>query len=124
MQYNVCPDSVNNPGHGFTLTGAYTSTTSAVASFTDSACTTDYLLVPCGTNTRGQSVNSDGSVCAMRMCGSVFNSINAQVTPAPVYSESFCLNSETLHIYIRFCIFLQINSEINSLRTTIPHKRT
>ena len=88
MQYNVCPDSVNNPGHGFTLTGAQTSTTSAVASFTDSACIADYLLVPCGTDTRGQSVNSDGSVCAMRMCGSVFNSINAQVNSAPVYSKN------------------------------------
>jgi len=86
--YAVCSDPVNSPGHGFTLTGSYTSTSAAAASFTDSACSTDYLLIPCATNVLNRFINSDSSVCAMRMCGGVFNSINAQVNSLPVYSSS------------------------------------
>ena len=85
--YEVCSDPVNNPGHGFTLTGSYDSTSAKTASFTDSACSKDYLLIPCATNVPDRFVNSDDSVCAMRMCGGVFNSVNAQTRARPVYSQ-------------------------------------
>ena len=87
MQYNVCPDQVNLPGLGFSVTGALAAGAVTVSSGTDAACTTDYLMVPCGTDIRGQSLNSDGTICATRLCGSAFNSVNAQTISGSVYSK-------------------------------------
>lgn len=87
MSYNVCPDPVNLPGLGFSLTGALLAGSSTVASGTDAACTTDYLMIPCGSNVQGQAINSDGTTCATRLCGSAFNTINAQTIPTTVFSK-------------------------------------
>lgn len=88
MQYNVCPDPVNSPGLGFSLTGALLAGGTAVASGTDAACATDYLMIPCASSVVGQTINVDGSVCATRLCGSAFNAMNAQTVSSPVYSKS------------------------------------
>lgn len=83
----MCPDPVNLPGLGFSITGALLAGDSTVASGTDAACTTDYLMIPCGSDLQGQSTNSDSSVCATRLCGSAFNAINAQTFSTPIYSK-------------------------------------
>lgn len=87
MTYNVCPDPVNLPGLGFSLSGALLAGDATVASGTDAACTTDYLMIPCGSDIQGQSTNSDASTCATRLCGSALNTINAQTISTPVFSE-------------------------------------
>lgn len=87
MQYSVCPDPVNTPGLGFSISGALIAGDNTVASGTDAACTTDYLMIPCGSDIVGQTTNSDASVCATRMCGSAFNSVNARTLSTPVYSK-------------------------------------
>lgn len=87
MQYNVCPDQVNLPGLGFSISGALTAGDTTVASGVDAACTADFLMIPCGSDIRGQATKSNGAVCAARLCGSAFNSINAETISRPVFSK-------------------------------------
>ena len=85
----MCADPVNNPGLGFTLSGAFTTTSSPTVSLTDVGCANDYLMIPCGSDLGfGQFINSDFTPCATKLCGGVFSSINAQVQPRPVTSKS------------------------------------
>ncbi|XP_045034723.1 uncharacterized protein LOC116936379 [Daphnia magna] len=88
MQYNPCPDQVNLPGLGFSISGALTAGATTVASGVDAACTADYLMIPCGSDIRGQAIKSNGAVCAARLCGSAFNSINAETRSTPVFTRS------------------------------------
>nr|CAH0109312.1 unnamed protein product [Daphnia galeata] len=88
MQYNVCPDQVNLPGLGFSISGALTAGDTTVASGVDAACTADFLMIPCGSDIRGQATKSNGAVCAARLCGSAFNSINAETISRPVFTRS------------------------------------
>jgi hypothetical protein len=87
MQYNACPDQVNLPGLGFSISGALTAGDPTVASGVDAACTADFLMIPCGSDIRGQPTKSNGAVCAARLCGSAFNSINAETRSTPVFSK-------------------------------------
>lgn len=108
MQYNVCPDQVNVPGLGFSISGALVAGegtyqvvialrvygniigitfVGTVSSGADAACTADFLMIPCGSDVRGQPTKSNGAVCAARLCGSVWNSINAETLSRPVFSK-------------------------------------
>jgi hypothetical protein len=87
MQYNVCPDQVNVPGLGFSISGALVAGEGSVRSGVDAACSTDFLMIPCGSDVRGQPTKSNGAVCAARLCGSVWNSINAETLSRPVFSK-------------------------------------
>ncbi|XP_046633822.1 uncharacterized protein LOC124313125 [Daphnia pulicaria] len=88
MQYNVCPDQVNVPGLGFSISGALAAGDTTVSSGADAACTADFLMIPCGSDVRGQPTKSNGAVCAARLCGSVWNSINAETLSRPVFTRS------------------------------------
>ena len=124
IQYTVCPDPVNNPGHGFTLTGVYTSTAAATASFTDSACATDYLLIPCASDVLGQFVNSDLSVCSMRMCGGVFSSINAKTRSIPVFSMFTFARLVSFHSNFLLTLLTRSIRFIDSVWIEISYQRT
>jgi len=77
IQYTACPDSVSTPNAmGFSTTGINNpSGTRNTGTNVGAACSTDWLAVPCATNTLSPTVQSDSSVCVDRICGMVWNSI-------------------------------------------------
>jgi hypothetical protein len=53
-------------------------------------CTTDWITIPCATNTNNPLLQTGTpSVCVDRLCGMVFNSAttNSNAPSVPVYSE-------------------------------------
>lgn len=87
MQYDVCPDRVNIPGLGFSISGSLVAGDVTVVSQTDQNCNGDYLAIPCGSDVRGQTVTSAGVICPTRFCGSVFSALNGVSVPAPVFCK-------------------------------------
>ena len=87
--------SVNTPSMSFSIT-------ITAGTVVGTSCSTDWITIPCATNTMNpdaQTGSTTGSVvsCVDRICGMVFNSFtNAATTPTSVYSEqllSFCSSS-------------------------------
>ena len=75
--------AVNTAPASFSLTGGVTAAGSVVGSV---ACITDWISIPCATNTKFPFAQSGTpSVCVDRICGMVFNSVN---TPAASSSVS------------------------------------
>jgi len=93
IQYTACPDSTNTAPQSFSVSGS-TNTGSQVGT----GCSTDWLTIPCATNTNDPfAQNGTPVVCVDRICGQVFNS--AQTSSGspnvPVYSFS-----KPFHIYV------------------------
>jgi hypothetical protein len=71
----------------FSVTG---SSTSVVGSIIETNCVTDWLTIPCATNTMDPAVQTGTpAVCVDRICGMVFNSVTT-----PAASPSVPVNSE------------------------------
>ena len=72
----------------FSVTGGNPTLGSVVGSV---ACTTDWITIPCATNTNDPNAQTGGTptTCVDRICGMVFNSV---ITPAG--SASVPVNSE------------------------------
>ena len=70
----------------FSTTGMNTAGVPSKGTDTDSNCSTDWLSIPCATNTLSPTVQNPSSagVCVDRICGMVFNS----VTQAPTLASS------------------------------------
>jgi len=87
IQYTACPDAVNTPSQAFSVTGG----TPTEGSRVGTQCSTDWLTIPCATNTNDPNAQ-DGTpvVCVDRICGMVFNSATtvANSPNVPVYSFS------------------------------------
>jgi len=93
IQYTACPDTINTAPQSFSISGG-TNTGSQVGT----GCSTDWLTIPCATNTNDPfAQNGTPVVCVDRICGQVFNS--AQTSSGspnvPVYSFS-----KPFHIYV------------------------
>lgn len=71
IQYNACSDNVNTPAMSFSITGGAIQQGSMVGT----QCTTDWITIPCATNTNDPEMQTGSpSVCVDRICGMVFNS--------------------------------------------------
>jgi len=71
----------------FSVTG---SSTTIAGSLVETNCATDWLTIPCATNTMDPNVQSGTPpICVDRICGMVFNSVTAQSgsTPASITSK-------------------------------------
>jgi len=62
------------------------------------SCNTDWLTIPCATNT-GRVLQMAGAVCQDRICGDTFNSEASQVQ-MPVFSKllQFLVNLKYWHL--------------------------
>lgn len=87
VQYDACPDRVNIPGIGFSVSGSLVAGDVTVASQTDQNCNGDYVAIPCGSDVRGQTLTSGGAICPTRFCGSVFSALNGAAVPTSVFSK-------------------------------------
>ncbi len=71
----------------FSLTG---SSTTPIGSLVETNCVTDWLTIPCATNTMNMMVQSGTpTICVDRICGMVFNSVTT-----PAASPSVPVNSK------------------------------
>ncbi len=111
------------PGLGFSLSGALAAGDTAVSSAIDGACTRDYLMIPCGSDVRGQPTKSNGVLCAIRFCGSTFNSLNAETVPNSVFSKFiFFVSSKSMFpqcfssTFCMFCVLFLARSVPYELR--------
>merc|ERR550532_972213 len=96
IQYTACPDTVNSPAMSFSITGG----SPAEGSVVGTNCATDWITVPCATNSNQPTTQSGTpSVCVDRICGMVFNSVTAASTttsvPVTSYSKPFNIRVHT-----------------------------
>lgn len=94
IQYTACPDTTNSPAQSFSVTGG----SPAQGSVVGTQCSTDWITIPCATNTNDPTTQSGTPVvCVDRICGEVFNSATTSSgSPSvPVYSFS-----KPFHIYV------------------------
>ncbi len=76
------------PSMAFSITG---SSTTLAGSVVETACSTDWITIPCATNTMDSNVQSGTPpVCVDRICGMVFNSVTT-----PSGSPSTSVNSKS-----------------------------
>ena len=64
------PLIVNNPAMSFSITGG----NPALGSVVGTTCTTDWITIPCATNSNSPTQTGTPAVCVDRICGMVFNS--------------------------------------------------
>ncbi|XP_014249299.1 uncharacterized protein LOC106666516 [Cimex lectularius] len=86
IQYTACADNMGNRTHAFTMSGNTMSqnpTTSMIGGLGPTACSGDWVIIPCAMNV-GRSPSSP-PVCVDRICGGTFNS-EVSTTQATVYS--------------------------------------
>ena len=76
----------NTPAMSFSLTGG----SIAQGSVVGTNCATDWIIIPCATNTL-TTVQSDGMPCRDRICGMVFNSVT---TAAATINTSVTVRSK------------------------------
>ena len=105
IQYTACTDSgkydlkvlycwhtwssfsVNTPGMAFSITGG----TPADGSKVGTACSTDWITIPCATNSNDPTLQTGTpSVCVDRICGMVFNSVTTPSGSNSVPVTSMC----------------------------------
>ena len=94
IQYTACADTANTPPQSFSITGG----SPTLGSVVGTACSTDWITIPCATNTNDPTAqNGTPVVCVDRICGQVFNSVQtgANTPNVPVYSYS-----KPFHIYV------------------------
>merc|ERR1711953_343802 len=87
IQYTACTDSANTPPQAFSITGG----SPTLGSVVGTSCSTDWITIPCATNTNDPTTQSGTPVvCVDRICGQVFNSATTPNTSpnVPVYSYS------------------------------------
>ena len=84
----------------FSLTGTTTNGEASVGTDVATACSTDWLSIPCATNTlRSDQQSATPTICVDRICGMVFNSVTAAATTpgtdvaVPVNSKYYSRNS-------------------------------
>ena len=72
----------------FSLTGQLANGGTGVGAITGSSnCVTDWVTIPCATNT-GKIMQMGGAVCQDRLCGDIFNSEGGgAMNQVPVYSK-------------------------------------
>eukprot|EP00094_Tigriopus_californicus_P011978 TCALIF_11572-PA protein Name:"Protein of unknown function" AED:0.19 eAED:0.22 QI:148/0.58/0.61/1/0.83/0.84/13/0/679 len=71
IQYNACTDTVNTPAMSFSITGG----NPALGSVVGTSCNTDWITIPCATNSNSPTQTGTPSICVDRICGMVFNSV-------------------------------------------------
>ena len=87
IQYTACPDTANTPPQAFSVTGG----SPTLGSVVGTSCSTDWITIPCATNTNDPTTQSGTPVvCVDRICGQVFNSATTPNSSpnVPVYSYS------------------------------------
>merc|ERR1712014_385807 len=86
IEYTACDDTINPSPQSFSVSGS-----SNTGSQVGTGCSTDWLTIPCATNTNDPfAQNGTPVVCVDRLCGMVFNSAqtSAGSPNVPVYSFS------------------------------------
>jgi len=86
IEYTACTDTINPSPQSFSVSGS-----SNTGSQVGTGCSTDWLTIPCATNTNDPfAQNGTPVVCVDRLCGMVFNSAQTSAGSAnvPVYSFS------------------------------------
>jgi len=86
IEYTACTDTINPSPQSFSVSGS-----SNTGSQVGTGCSTDWLTIPCATNTNDPfAQNGTPVVCVDRLCGMVFNSAqtSAGSPNVPVYSFS------------------------------------
>ena len=80
----------------FSITGVNTAGTGNAGTVTDSNCASDWISIPCATNTLSPTAQTDNNVCVDRICGMIFNSITQASTAsaAPVNSKYHSCSSD------------------------------
>jgi len=96
IQYTACPDTVNTPAMSFSITGG----TPADGSKVGTTCATDWITIPCATNTNDPFTQTGTpAVCVDRICGMVFNSATtasgSPSVPVSSYSKPFQIRVHT-----------------------------
>ena len=79
----------------FSITG---STATPVGSIVGTDCSTDWITIPCATNTNDPNAqNGTPTTCVDRICGMVFNSVTtaAGTASVPVSSKALVLTRQT-----------------------------
>ena len=82
----------------FSLTGQNSpSGTKSVGTSVGTDCSTDWLSLPCATNTLSPTAQTPTAVCVDRICGMVFNSVTqataSSAVALPVNSKYYSCNS-------------------------------
>ena len=106
IQYTACNDNQqpavpaqpNTPAASLTPKSFSISGGTGTGSLVGTQCTTDWLTIPCATNSNDPTAqNGTPVVCVDRICGQVFNSVQTGATTpnVPVYSYS-----KPFHIYV------------------------
>ncbi|XP_059094264.1 uncharacterized protein LOC131889223 isoform X1 [Tigriopus californicus] len=85
IQYNACTDTVNTPAMSFSITGG----NPALGSVVGTSCNTDWITIPCATNSNSPTQTGTPSICVDRICGMVFNSVTTAAGSPSVPVNSF-----------------------------------
>jgi len=98
IQYTACEDTVNSIAMSFSVTGS--GAAGAAGSVVGDSCITDWITIPCATNTNSPTAQSGTpTVCVDRICGMVFNSVTQPSGTASVpvnsYVRPFTINVHT-----------------------------
>ena len=97
--------AVNMPDPmSFSITGS----DGSVGSVNSGECNTDWISIPCATNSLRPDAQSGGSpmVCVDRICGMVFNSVNSDF-PSP----SVPVNSKYNPMHVILVLYLSLNND-------------
>merc|ERR1712032_950288 len=107
IQYTACNDNLtpvtptnpNQPAASLVPQAFSISGTAGTGSLVGTSCSTDWITIPCATNTNDPfAQNGTPVVCVDRICGQVFNSVttnNPAAGNVPVYSYA-----KPFHIYV------------------------
>ena len=87
----------------FSITGQNSNGTPNQGTVTDSNCSTDWLSIPCATNSLNPTAQTPSGVCVDRICGMIWNSVTQGTTgsPLPVNSK---YHSSSSDFSIRQCL--------------------
>ena len=103
--------SVNTIAMSFSVTGG---SASQLGSVVGDSCITDWLTIPCATNTNNPLAQTSApTICVDRICGMVFNSVTASANTISVPVNSM--------FPLQFYIFLKVSID-NTWHLFFKHK--
>ena len=98
--------SVTSPNSmAFSIKGVNTAGAIGTGTEVDGTCNTDWISIPCATNTLSPTLQNPSGVCVDRICGMLFNSVATTTTgsAAPVNSKYHSCSS---NFTIRLCLLM------------------
>ena len=82
----------------FSITGG----TPTLGSVVGTNCVTDWITIPCATNTNDPNAQTGTpTVCVDRICGMVFNSVTTQAGTASVPVNCKQIRNTVQYVYVR-----------------------